>query len=135
MHDDTEADLRERTDNHSDRSIIYAVYWLWAAWAEVGEDPTNTSAALSVLLIGVLAALAGLSLRLVERFGVLVSVTLCASAFVGVALLLAASVRELIAGPASYGGTVWLLLAGALLGFLGLAALGALILISGIVPR
>lgn len=115
--------------------LIYAAYWMWAALTERSEDPTSASAALSVLLIGILAALVGLSLRLGWRFGTLVSVALCASAFAGVALLLGGSVGELVAGPASSGNSVWFLLAGALLGFLGLAALGALILIVGVVPR
>ena len=86
-----------------------------------------------LLVLGVLAAIAGLHGVQRERYalaGALASLT----AFVGVVLILVGSIIETLAGPA-FEPSLLFLISGLLIATLGLAGLGAVTVLAGVLPR
>src|SRR5215207_5756793 len=86
-----------------------------------------------LLLLGVVAAIAGLHWVQKERYGLAGALT-SLTAFVGVVLILVGSIVETLAGPA-FEPSLLFLISGLLIATLGLAGLGTVTVVTRVLPR
>ncbi len=89
---------------------------------------------LFLLLVGVMAAIAGLHALQRERYG-LVGTLASLTAFAGVATIFVVGLADVLTGQRYSGGVGFTLVVGALVATVGAVALGTVTIVAGVLPR